>query len=78
MKLLSLAILLSSIIFTFNYVWINRIHITNQSGVRSVLLNKWTGNHCVFFDGKENREYYEKEDNYKLCSINENGKIEFP
>ena len=77
MKLLSLAILLSSIIFTFNYVWINRIHITNQSGWNSVLLNKWTGNHCVFLVEKENREYHD-EDDYKLCSVSKNGKIEFP
>ena len=78
MKLLSLVILLSSIIFTFNYVWINRIGIINKNESSSTLLNKWTGNHCVFFDGKENREYYEKEDNYKLCLVTENGKIEFP
>ena len=76
MKLLSLAILLSSIIFTFNYVWINRIDISNLSGW-NVLLNKWTGNHCVLLIKKENRENHD-EDDYKLCSVNENGKIEFP
>ena len=78
MKLLSLVILLSSIIFTFNYVWINRIHITNQSGVRSVLLNKWTGNHCVFYPRGGNRAYNNDGGLYKLCPVTENGKIEFP
>jgi hypothetical protein len=78
MKLLSLVILLSSIIFTFNYVWINRIDIINQNASGSVLLNKWTGSHCVFFKDKFTREFYETEDNFKLCSYNENGKIEFP
>jgi len=78
MKLLSLVILLSSIIFTFNYVWINRIDIINQSATSSTLLNKWTGNNCVFFDDKESREFYETEDNFKLCPVTENGKIEFP
>jgi len=36
----------------------------------------WTGNHCVFFDDKESREYYETDDKFKLCSVTENGKIE--
>ena len=58
--------------------WINRIDIINQSASSSVLLNMWTGNHCVFFDDKESREYYETDDKFKLCSVTENGKIEFP
>jgi len=78
MKLLSLVILLSSIIFTFNYVWINRIHITNQSDLYSVLLNKWTGNYCVFYPMGGNRILYQDGKLYKLCSVNENGKIELP
>ena len=78
MKLLSFAILLSSIIFTFNYVWINRINIINQSNLHSVLINKWTGNHCVFYDDKKTREYNIRRDEQKICNVNENGKIEFP
>ena len=78
MKLLSLVILLSSIIFTFNYVWIHRIHIINKDNLSSVLLNKWTGNHCVFFNDNETRKYHEEGDEFKVCSVNKNGKIKLP
>lgn len=86
MKLLSYSILLSSLFFTFNYVWINRITVIEQSDLHSVLMNKWTGNHCVFYSDKDNREYANDEAskqslislNVKPCFVTENGKINLP
>jgi hypothetical protein len=57
MKLLSFSILLSSLMFTFNYVWINRIMVIEQPDAHTVLMNKWTGNYCVFDADRENRDY---------------------
>ena len=78
MKLLSFSILLGSLLITFNYVWINRIGIINQTDTHSVLLNKWTGKHCVFFIAESVRDDQKERDIWKTCEIDENGKVTFP
>ena len=76
MKLLSPSILLSSPLFTLNYVWINRITVIEQSADHSLLINKWTGNHCIFYNDKR-RRYHPATDNIWVCSVKKN-KIELP
>lgn len=77
MKLLSLVILLSSIIFTFNYVWINRIEIKNKPNSISLIINKWTGNHCYISPELDAQEHIQEEGAI-ACMISKKGKIEFP
>ena len=82
MKLLSFSILFGSLLISFNYVWINRISVTKLDSTQSqppsmVLLNKWTGNHCVFLVSPEWRDsntYYEQ----KECEVDDMGKVTFP
>ena len=77
MKLLSFSILLGSLLITFNYVWINRISIISQTDTGSVLMNKWTGHHCVLIFS-EGARVWVKENDIKVCDVDENGKIRFP
>ena len=77
MKLLSLAILLSSIIFTFNYVWINRIDIKSVDKNFTLLINKWTGHHCYITPELEYQEDIQ-EQGIIACIFSKQGKIEFP
>ena len=80
MKLLSLSILLGSLLIAFNYVWINRISITTNDPVSLVLINKWTGNHCVFLDDPELRLLHQNQKEYRqtICEVDYNGKIKLP
>ena len=50
MKWIALSIVVSSLIISFHYVWINRFEMKTQTrnGVPVVLIiNKWTGGNCV-------------------------------
>jgi hypothetical protein len=77
MKLLSFSIFLSSLLFTFNYVWINRITVISQSNLNTVLMNKWTGKHCVFYINEELRNH-PNFDATNNCRVDDNNKIELP
>ena len=78
MKLLSFSIVLSFLLLSFNYLWMNRIEIKYGESV-FVLFNKWTGNHCVFAIGKRDRSFLKKKGNSILvCDVDETGKIIFP
>ena len=76
MKLLSFSIFLSSLLFTFNYVWINRITVIEQSDKHSLIINKWTGNHCIFYNHTLHRFSPFSED-VVVCLVDA-GKIELP
>jgi hypothetical protein len=76
MKLLSFSVLLSSILFTFNYVWINRITVIEQSDKHSLIINKWTGNHCIFYSDERLR-FHPDTGQVWWCSVEDN-KIELP
>jgi hypothetical protein len=76
MKVLSFSVLLSSILFTFNYVWINRITVIEQSGTHSLIINKWTGNHCVFLNHTRHR--FSPGFNDAVVCLVDAGKIELP
>jgi len=78
MKLLSLVILLSSIIFTFNYVWINRLEIKNKGNNFSLIINKWTGHHCYIQPDLDQQESNVADLDVIACVISKKGKILFP
>ena len=78
MKLLSFSILLGFLLITLNYVWINRISVIKQTELSSVLMNKWTGKHCVFFDSRKIRYYNIGRGQQIVCDVDDNGKIKFP
>ena len=62
MRLQSFSILFGSLLISFNYVWINRIEVIKYDKRSYVLLNKWTGNHCVFIpddDWRDSDTYYD-------------------
>ncbi len=78
MKLLSLCIILSSLIISFHYVWINRLHLKEEMPGITLIVNKWTGNHCVFsYDSNLIKEYISAS-KITACQVDENGKITFP
>ena len=77
MKLLSFSILLSSLLFTFNYVWINRITVIEQSDKHSLIINKWTGKHCVFYNDERLRNS-SLESYVWMCSMKDKNQIELP
>ena len=78
-----ISIILSAVIISFNYVWVNRfelIPIQQEGFSRIVVHNKWTGDFCSFTLVK-NDFSLEKLDLFKaknLCEVNENGKVIFP
>ena len=78
MKLLCFSILLGSLLIAFNYVWINRISVIKQTELSSVLINKWTGKHCVFFDSRKIRYYNIGRGQQTVCDVDDDGKIKFP
>jgi hypothetical protein len=82
MKWIALSIVVSSLIISFHYVWINRIIIeSNNLTSRNYItvINKWTGNHCLFFPSKLIRGKYSKFNKlYNACIVDEEGKITFP
>ena len=82
MKWIALSIVVSSLIISFHYVWINRIIIeSNNLTSRDYItvINKWTGNHCLFFPNKKIRKRYGKSNIlYNSCIVDKEGKITFP
>lgn len=78
MKLLSISIVFGFLLLSFNYVWMNRIEIKNDQSA-FVLINKWTGNHCVFAVDKKDRNFLRtKVITVLACDVDEKGKIIFP
>ena len=78
MKLLSFSIILSSLIFSFQYAWTNRLEIKVSNEQRSVIFNKWTGNHCSFSAVKGFYKNQSVRKNLTLCKVDENGRIVYP
>ena len=78
MKLLSFSIVLSSLIFSFQYAWTNRIEIKNAAEGYTVIFNKWTGYHCAFFAMKGFYKDPSAQENLTLCKVDENGRIVYP
>ena len=78
MKMLCFSILLGSVIISFHYVWIKRIEIINANDTSSVIYNKWTGDHCVFFPVKSARDNNRVMSEMNVCKVDEDGKIEYP
>lgn len=82
MKWIALSIVVSSLIISFHYVWINRIIIESNNltdrGYITVI-NKWTGNHCLFFPRKSTGIRYGKSNQlFNGCIVDKEGKITFP
>ena len=78
MKLLSFSIILGSLLFSFHYVWINRIEIIKLNDRSAIIYNKWTGNHCVFSPLKRMRNDTRFTDEITPCEVDKNGKIRYP
>ena len=78
MKLLSFSIILGSLLFSFHYVWINRIEIIKLNDRSTIIYNKWTGNHCVFSHFKRMRNDTRFTNEITSCEVDKNGKIRFP
>ena len=78
MKLLSFSIILGSLLFSFHYVWINRIEIIKLNDRSTIIYNKWTGNHCVFSHLKRMRNDTRFTDEIIICKVDKNGKIQYP
>ena len=78
MKLLSFSIILGSLLFSFHYVWINRIEIMKLNDRSTIIYNKWTGNHCVFSHLKRMRNDTRFTDEITSCEVDKNGKIRNP
>ena len=78
MKLLSFSIILGSLLFSFHYVWINRIEIIKLNDRSTIIYNKWTGNHCVFSHLKRMRNDTRFTDEITSCEVDKNGKIRSP
>ena len=78
MKLLSFSIILGSLLFSFHYVWINRIEIMKLNDRSTIIYNKWTGNHCVFSHLKRMRNDTRFIYEITSCEVDKNGKIRFP
>tara|TARA_A100001015_G_scaffold225972_1_gene255190 strand:+ start:676 stop:933 length:258 start_codon:yes stop_codon:yes gene_type:complete len=85
MKLLSFSIVLSSLIFSFQYAWTNRLEFKNADLKTkialkgyTVIFNKWTGNHCIFFASKGFYKDSSARKNLTLCKVDKNGRIVYP
>ena len=78
MKLLSFSVILGSLLFSFHYVWINRIEIIKLNDRSTIIYNKWTGNHCVFSHLKRMRNDTRFTDEITSCKVDKNGKIRLP
>ena len=79
MKLLSFSILFGSLLISFNYVWINRISVNQISGtVSMVLLNKWTGNHCVLLFTDDAFKRKVSNEPFKICKVENREKVILP
>ena len=81
MKLLSFSILFGSLLISFNYVWINRISVTKGTyNIPSmVLLNKWTGNHCVLlFTDNAHKRKMSMDSDIKICKVENREKVILP
>ena len=78
MKLLSFSILFGSLLISFNYVWISRISVIKYEDKSFVLLNKWTGKHCVFIVDRDNRDFKKPYYDLTLCGVDKNGKVTLP
>ena len=42
-----------------------------------VIFNKWTGNHCVFYQAESNRNDKSVLREFTSCKVDENGKIKY-
>jgi len=79
MKWIALSIVVSSLIISFHYVWINRFEMKTQtiSSIPFVLIiNKWTGGNCV-----TSSSIYQKtleKLGFENCESNQNGNIILP
>ena len=79
MKLLSFSILFGSLLISFNYVWINRISVNQLAPGSMVLLNKWTGNHCVLlFTDNAHKRKMSMESDIKICKVENREKVILP
>ncbi len=78
MKLLSLCIILASIIISFNYVWINRIETNRLNDFSFIMLNKWTGNHCIFHPSDRARNNKRVKEEMTNCEVDDYGEIRLP
>ncbi len=78
MKLLSFSIILGFLLFSFHYVWINRIEIIKLNDRSTIIYNKWTGNHCVFSHLKRMRNDTRFTDEITSCEVDKSGKIRYP
>ena len=78
MKLISLCLVIASLIISFHYVWINRIETIRFNDYSFMILNKWTGNHCIFHpsDSARNDKRVKKE--MTNCEVDDYGKIILP
>ncbi len=78
MKLLSFSIILSSLIFSFQYAWTNRLEIKVSDEQYSVIFNKLTGNHCSFSAIKEFNMSKNVQRKLTVCKVDKNGRIVYP
>ncbi len=76
---LSLSIILSAVILSFNYVWINRFEFITYDESDSVffVVNKWTGNTCAIMFNADHSPV-SKNKMFDFCPSGEPKKIIFP
>ena len=78
MNFISLCIVIASLIMSFHYVWINRIETTRFNDFSFMILNKWTGNHCVFYPSNAVRNDKIVKKEMTNCEVDDYGKITLP
>tara|TARA_Y100000739_G_C20399442_1_gene369446 strand:+ start:313 stop:549 length:237 start_codon:yes stop_codon:yes gene_type:complete len=78
MKLLSFSIILGSLLISFHYFWVNRIEIKRANDMSLVIFNKWTGDHCVFYQAESSRNNKRVLREVTSCKVDKNGKIKYP
>ena len=58
-------LLIIIVLISFNYVWINRIEVIKYDDLHYILLNKWTGEQCLFIG---EYDYLDKKPRYRYHS----------
>ena len=75
---------LGFLLVAFLHVWGNRFEIQTGSNKYPIIVNKWTGNHCVVAESRSVREDLKDaitsggRHELTVCAVDRNGKISLP